>query len=237
MAANRTGLAAGTGLRIAVIDSGVNAAHPHIRKIAGGLTITADSQEDDYTDVLGHGTAVMAAIQEKAPAADYFAVRIFQSCLQTDIDVVLRAMEWCVQQRMDIVNLSLGSTNPMHAERFAPWMNSAILVSARLAGSETAYPGSLAGAIAVEADAGLPRDRYSFRTRGGQTTFLASPHPRPIPGVPKERNLSGISFAVANMSGFVARACTEDGKLSREALRARLISEAAKSASPHLEGH
>ena len=38
-------------------------------------------------------------------------------------------------------------------------------------------------------------------------TFFASGYPRPLPGVPPARNLNGISFAVANMSGFVARAC------------------------------
>jgi len=37
--------------------------------------------------------------------------------------------------------------------------------------------------------------------------FSASGYARPIPGVPPERNLNGISFAVANMTGFVARAC------------------------------
>jgi len=37
--------------------------------------------------------------------------------------------------------------------------------------------------------------------------FRASGYPRPVPGVPPARNLHGISFAVANMTGFVARAC------------------------------
>jgi hypothetical protein len=37
-------------------------------------------------------------------------------------------------------------------------------------------------------------------------SFLASGYPRDIPGVPRERNLKGLSFAVANVSGFVARA-------------------------------
>jgi hypothetical protein len=36
--------------------------------------------------------------------------------------------------------------------------------------------------------------------------FRASGYPRPIPGVPADRNLHGISFAVANVTGFVARA-------------------------------
>jgi hypothetical protein len=56
------------GIRVAVIDSGVNASHPHIARVDGGFP-------DDYLDRLGHGTAVMAAIQEKAPDAECFVVR------------------------------------------------------------------------------------------------------------------------------------------------------------------
>ncbi|HMA22912.1 MAG TPA: hypothetical protein VKP00_02930, partial [Gemmatimonadaceae bacterium] len=40
----------------------------------------------------------------------------------------------------------------------------------------------------------------------GVSRFSASPYPRPIPGVPQERNLAGVSFAVANVTGFLARA-------------------------------
>ena len=39
--------------------------------------------------------------------------------------------------------------------------------------------------------------------------FYASGFPRPLLGIPAARNLSGISFAVANMTGFVARACRD----------------------------
>jgi hypothetical protein len=63
-------------------------------------------------------------------------------------------------------------------------------------------PGSLPGVVAVSADESCPRDVY--RHRGG--VYFASPYPRPIPGVPVSRNLQGISFAVANMTGLAARA-------------------------------
>ncbi|HYM21915.1 MAG TPA: hypothetical protein VEU08_01845, partial [Vicinamibacterales bacterium] len=51
-----------------------------------------------------------------------------------------------------------------------------------------------------------PRDRYRTAEADGAIVFRASGFPRPIEGMPPERNLNGISFAVANMSGFVARA-------------------------------
>src|SRR5258707_12653633 len=74
----------GRGVRVAVIDSGVNDNHPHISSVAGGVAIGLDPTADSssYLDVLGHGTAVMAAIQEKAPAAEYFAVKLFHDSLR-----------------------------------------------------------------------------------------------------------------------------------------------------------
>ena len=45
-----------------------------------------------------------------------------------------------------------------------------------------------------------------FRLEDGGVVFRASGFARPIPGIDPRRNLHGISFAVANMTGFLARA-------------------------------
>jgi len=195
----------GTRVRIAVIDSGVNPSHPHITRVDGGWP------ENDFLDRLGHGTAVMAAIQEKAPDAEYFAVRVFDRDLRTNIATLLAAIEWSIAQRVDIINLSLGT--PAHAEKFAPFLSRAIFVAA--AG---AYPGDLPGVIRVAEDPKCPREEY----RLDGETFYASGYPRPMPGVPPERNLNGLSFAVANMTGFVARACEDLEDRSLESVRGKL---------------
>jgi len=49
------------------------------------------------------------------------------------------------------------------------------------------------------------RDEYRTCRIDGVHVFRASGYPREIPGVPRERNLSGISFAVANVTGLLAR--------------------------------
>ena len=68
----------GKGVCIAVIDSGVHAAHPHVGGVSGGVAIRADGTlDEDFVDRLGHGTAVTAAIREKAPAADIIAIKVF----------------------------------------------------------------------------------------------------------------------------------------------------------------
>ena len=48
------------------------------------------------------------------------------------------------------------------------------------------------------------------------------PYPRPIPGVPVAHNLRGVSFAVANMTGLVARSF---GTVPRTVLREALIAQ------------
>ena len=66
-------------------------------------------------------------------------------------------------------------------------------------------PGSLAGAVAVTLDWTLPRDACVLTPRAdGHPSVRASGYPRPIPGVPVERNLKGVSFAVANATGLLA---------------------------------
>ncbi len=217
---------AGRGVRIAVIDSGVHAAHPHIRAVAGGVTVGAGGsiEQGAFVDRLGHGTAVMAAIQEKAPEAEYFAVKIFDTTLRSTAKALFGAMAWAIAQRVDLVNLSLGTTNAAHADEFARLLALAeeggtAVISAADAAGQVCFPGSLAGALGVACDeAG---ERHEYRVRGA--AFAASGYPRAAPGIPRERNLSGISFAVANLTGFAARAMEATGARGLAQVREALI--------------
>src|SRR5688572_31905291 len=105
----------GRGVRIAIVDSGVHAAHPHVGSVAGGVTITEHGEHPDYADRLGHGTAVAAVIREKAPDAELFAVRIFAERLTASVGSLIRALDWAARSRIHLVNLSLGTTRPEHA--------------------------------------------------------------------------------------------------------------------------
>jgi subtilisin family serine protease len=220
-------------VRVAVIDSGVHAGHPHISGIAGGISIGPDGTIDEtsFADTLGHGTAVMAAIQEKASNAEYFAVRVFHGSLRSTARALFRAIEWAIEQRMHIINLSLGTRNADHAEPFVRLVSQAAasgisLVSARETDGQRCFPGCLPGVLGVSLDPHCDRDRYRVQQTANGIAFLASGYPRPAPGIPKERNLQGISFAVANMTGFAARTLGALEQRSPETLRATLIEKA-----------
>ena len=224
----------GKGVRVAVIDSGVNADHPHIMSVAGGVSVGLSDQFDgaDYTDHVGHGTAVMAAIQEKAPEAEYFAVKLFNASLKTRTEYVLTAIEWALSQGVDVINLSLGTRRMEFLPAFEAMAKKAasrntILVAAREAHGSECLPGCLSSVLGVGLDWDCPRNTYRIT---GESKLFASGYPRTLPGKPKEHNLNGISFAVANMTGFVVRARQARGALALGDLRS-LLAE-----SPLLQG-
>src|SRR5215470_8247709 len=100
----------GYGLKIAVINAG----HPHICAPTHAVAFDPEETDPSCDDVLGHGTAVTAAIQEKAPLADYYIVKLFGKSLRTAGSRLLRALEWTIEHQMDVVNLSLGTPNSDH---------------------------------------------------------------------------------------------------------------------------
>lgn len=198
-------------MRIAVVDTGVHAEHPHVGGIEGGTAFDdAGVEHGDVVDRLGHGTAVAAAIHEKAPGASLLAVKVFDRSLVTTGRALAAAIRWALAQGVDLVNLSLGTANaghrPVLAEVVAEALAAGTLIVAAAPDEHQFWlPGAIAGVVGVELDWSCPRDAcVVVGGEEGQIRLRASGFPRPIPGVPPERNLKGQSFAVANATGLVA---------------------------------
>ena len=218
-------------MRVAVIDSGVHPSNPHIGgRPLSGVRIGSDGEiDDDVVDRIGHGTAVAAAILEKAPGIELVAVRVFDRTLTTTGEVLARAITWAAEHGARVINLSLGTSNPTRAARLGVAVGDAvaagaIVVSARELDGVPWLPGSLPNVAGVTLDASCGRNDIVVTVDPVTSTvgLAASGYPRPIPGVPVERNLSGISFAVANVTGFLARLLERD-----QALRA--VSDLART--------
>lgn len=234
----------GRGVSVAVIDSGVFATHPHVGGIAGGVSIGLDGAEDgDFLDRLGHGTAVTAAVKEKAPDAEIYAVKVFDHALSTSVATLVRAIEWAARWEMRLVNLSLGTQRAEHEPALAAAVALAVRYGVIIVAAESDVtpqgervrwlPGSLPGVIPVISDWDCPREVFRVDddgAEGGRVVFRASPYPRPVPGVPRERNLKGISFAVANMTGFVARVLESAPTATVEDVQRLLREQAARPA-------
>ncbi|MGC8641608.1 MAG: S8 family serine peptidase [Isosphaeraceae bacterium] len=119
-------------IRIAVVDSGVNAAHPWLDGVAGGAGFEYERGEyrlvpGAFDDLLGHGTSVASLIHAFCPQAELYAVRV-ATChhpeewgemqaryprgkfptVEPDVPEpqLAEALEWCIKQSIDIVNMS-----------------------------------------------------------------------------------------------------------------------------------
>ena len=201
----------GRGVRVAAVDRGVHATHPHVGTVEEGIAVREDgSLDEDFVDRLGHGTAVTAVIREKSPDAGIIIVKVFWGRLTTDITSLVRGIDEATARGAAVVNLSLGTANAAHrpllqeaVQRVS--MRRAVIVAAT---EDTIdwLPGTLEGVIPAALDWTCPRDEYRLITQRGARAIATSGYPRDIPNVPRDRNLKGISFAVANASGFVARA-------------------------------
>ena len=208
----------GRGVRIAVIDSGVHPGHPHLGGIEAGVAIgDAGAMHDDTVDRLGHGTAVAAAIHEKAPDAALVIIKVFDRQLAATGAALAAAIDHAIDAGAHLINLSLGTTNDGYRPAFealvakAAGRGAVILAAAPSAGQQW-LPGAIPGVIGVELDWSCARDECLL-TEGddGPISARASGYARPIPGVPLEQNLKGQSLAVANATGLLALVFDELG--------------------------
>lgn len=202
--------------RVALIDSGVNLLHPHVRgagDVVPGPTIGeggAIERDAPHEDVLGHGTAAAAAILDLAPGTTLYSIRVFTDRAECPFDRVVAALRLALAWKPRLVNLSLGTPDERWRDELLAVAAEAerlgiSIVSPATHGSLPSLPGSLAGYVGVLMDARLPRERPERREIGGRSWWFASPYPRDLPNLPRSANLAGVSMAAANLTGWLAR--------------------------------
>ena len=206
---------------VGVIDSGIHPDHPHIGAIAaGGAGFGRDGcAHDDIVDRLGHGTAVAAAIQDLAPAVHVCPLKVFDRTLDTSVKALAAAIDRAAAQGLPMVNLSLGTRDPSRADALAEAIGRArrtgtLVVAAGSHRGVDWLPGTLGldGVIRVELDWTCARGSHTVTGPPEAPVFRTCGYPRPIPGVDPERNLKGLSFAVANFTGITAWVMAETGQ-------------------------
>ncbi|MFG2332647.1 S8 family serine peptidase [Streptomyces sp. NPDC048604] len=117
------GLVGGTGrgVRVCVVDSGVERDHPMVGPLAHAWRVSKEDgeivvAETDEGDSCGHGTACAGIIRRTAPDCELSSVRVLGERFSGSGDVLLAGIRWAVRQRFDVVNLSLSTTRDRFAE-------------------------------------------------------------------------------------------------------------------------
>ncbi len=195
----------GKGIRVAVVDSGLNPRHSHVAPVSGGVYIRPGDdgrivQEVDWGDRLGHGTAVGGAIRAVAPDVSLVAVRIFADRPGATVDQLVGAIRWAIANEVHVVNLSLTTPDPAHEVRLRQVCSLAAARGIVVVAAGTASPANCPEALGVIAG---DVAEFGLAKADPPLDLVAHGHPRPLPG--SGPNFQGHSFAAARVSGFVAR--------------------------------
>ena len=107
----------GRGVKVAIVDSGVDNTHPAVAGAVRGWMEPEVGEEGAFTintapheDVFGHGTACAGVVHRIAPEAELYSVRVLGPGLVGRARSFAEGLRWAVENGMDVVNLSLGTT-------------------------------------------------------------------------------------------------------------------------------
>jgi subtilisin len=209
------GGATGRGVRVAVIDSGIEVDHPAVGgMVRGGVAVIEQGEqivfdETPHGDAYGHGTACAGIIHRLAPEAELYSVQVLGSTLRGTGTAFAAGLRWAIEHDIHVLNLSLGSTKSdyfavLHELTDAGYFRNAVLVTAANNFAKPSYPSTYASVISVA--------RHEQ-----QDPFLFFYNPTPpvefgAPGVDVEVawlnggyiKSTGNSFAAPHISGIVA---------------------------------
>lgn len=227
----------GQGVRVAVIDTGIDANHPDLKgQVAGGYDAAGSGT---WFDENSHGTHVSGTIAGildgkgvvgVAPKARLYAVKVLDKSGGGRLSSIIKGLVWCAKNDMQVANMSLGapigSVFMKLAVKYAAMKGVVLVAAAGNSGGSVGYPAGYDEAIAIAASDS--NDRIAeFSSRGKKVEFIA-------PGVDVKSSIpgggwdvySGTSMATPHVTGLAALAVSR-GARGVDAVRARFRAAAS----------
>ncbi|WP_051688244.1 S8 family peptidase [Desulfofalx alkaliphila] len=237
--------ARGHKVKVAVLDSGIDSEHRDLKaNIKGGANIISPNQSP--IDDNGHGTHVAGTIGAAdngvgvigvAPLVSLYSVKIINRNGSGTLADIIKGLDWCVKNRMQVVNLSVGTKGNSVALRRAVEQTAArgvIMVAAAGndgSGKSVDFPAAFPGVIAVGSID--ESDRLSpFSNHGPGLTVVApgSSVYSTARGGGYER-LSGTSMAAPHVTGTIALALQINPRLNLQQITELLKGSSQKLSS------
>jgi subtilisin family serine protease len=183
------------GVKVAVIDSGIDAAHPAVAGPINGYVAISEGPDGliydttPHGDACGHGTACAGIIRSMAHDCDLYSVKVLGAGLMGSGIVFAAGLRWAIENGMQVCNLSLGTTRKdffgtLHELADLAYFRNVILVTAANNMPVASFPSVYASVISVA-------------SHDVQDPYLFYYNPRP----PVEFAARGIDVRVASLNG------------------------------------
>jgi subtilisin family serine protease len=190
----------GSGVRVCILDSGVERGHPLVGEVASAVAISLGPEgetiatEDTEGDLCGHGTACAGIVRSLAPKAEIHSVRVLGAGFKGSGRTLLAGLRWAIEQGFDIVNMSLSTTkrelgDTLHELADSAYFQRTLLIAAAHNMPVESYPWKFSSVVSV-----------GSHEEADPLVFYANPDP------PVEFFAHGVDVEVAWLGGGSIRA-------------------------------
>jgi subtilisin len=189
----------GAGVKVCILDSGVEEGHPMVGSIDGAVAVEVGEDEeitvvDDVEgDLCGHGTACAGIVRSLAPESSIFAVRVLGAGFTGSGAALLGGLRWAVEHGFDVINMSLSTTKSrfagmLHEVADAAYFRRTLLIASAHNMPVESYPWRFSSVVSV-----------GSHEEPDPQTFFYNPNP------PVEFFARGVDVEVAWLGGGSAR--------------------------------
>lgn len=229
-------LATGRGVTVAIVDSGIDHSHPDLDgKIVESVEAHVEGKRVIFEksaagDSAGHGTACAGIVSRIASEAKIYSVKVLGAEGLGDGQAFLAGLEYAINNRYQIINLSLGTTKPQF---FAPlhdlldraYQAGCVVVAAANNLPQPSFPSIFSSSL-ISVVKSTETDPMNFGFRFGEVIELTAPGVNVRTAWPKGgyRNLTGNSFACPHIVGVIARLLERHPQLTPFQVKSALYS-------------
>jgi subtilisin len=206
----------GRGVRVAIVDSGVDTEHPDLQgKVRESVeAVTEDGKivfkPSTTGDQAGHGTACAGIISSVATNAELYSVKVLGPNASGSGEMFLAGLDYAIKQKFQVINLSLGTTKrdyfgPLHDLLDRAYHAGSIVVAAANNLPYPSYPSIFSSSV-VSVIKRAGDDPFNFGYRYGKVIELVAPGVEVKTTWPGGgyRQLTGNSFACPYVVGIIA---------------------------------
>ncbi len=209
------GGATGKGVRVCIIDSGIDGTHPAVGGVDSAVFVELDDagepqiHEDEEGDLFGHGTACAGIIRGLAPETEIHSVRTLGRALTGRGAVLLAGLKHAIEQGYDVINLSLSMSKASFVEQLREladlaYFQNTLIVAAAHNMPVVSYPWRFPAVVSVGSHSGTdplefyanPKPPVEFLACGVEVELAWLAH--------ATIRATGNSFATPHIAGIAA---------------------------------
>jgi subtilisin family serine protease len=208
----------GQGIKVAIVDTGVEHDHPALDGcVRGGVIVEYDEDaeegvrydpDDQPVDLSGHGTACASIIHGLAPDAELYSVRVLGKDMHGRALQFAGGLQWAIRNEMKVVNLSLSTSKEEYYALFheladEAYFKNVLLVSAVNNIPAPSYPSLYSSVFSVAAHEG--KDPFTFYYNAEPPVEFGAPGiDVEVAWIDKQWAINtGNSFAAPHIAGIV----------------------------------